>query len=618
MVKTVPAPLATHVQLDTTTLATGWKIVRVDGITVRVNTAGADVTADFAFPAPFSEGVQTYAAEEAVNRTNLEGTADMDVDNVEIAGAFDGVQFDEQELRRGLFNGAQVFIFTYNYRAASDGAIRMFRGFLGDARVSDKGFFFTELRNLLEVFRRKLGEHYSKDCRSDVGDPNRCRIPIRPDLLARAQIVIAGEFFRVRTSPAPDSFGCRVLILPFDGVDAATAATDFSRAARVGTFIDNAQIDTAFSVFGGASLLLDGAGDYVRYTDAAAFTPSINSTAFTIHCRSRAAVAGSGTLRTICSHYAASTNRRSYLWRINTDQTLTFAFSLDGVAVTTLTSVATITHDTFQHLAVTRDTSGVIRMFIDGVLDVNTVTETGAFHDSDTFFRIGAVDTGSITDFYEGHIDDFEFVNGLALWTAGFTPPASAVNTTDPGEPTVTQGMFENRHYKVMTGGTTHPSCQPTYDTTLGQNTGDGSAVLQAEESWMREAIVSAVDSANLRRKFDVTELTPNSGGVIAGRDFFPDDSMNSGAVVFETGNNSGKGMEIRDFIADDGVTIVQTIELFRDMSRNIVVGDKIRIFRGCDKTQPICVSIFDNAENAVAEWRVPGPDALGKYPDAR
>ena len=56
--------------------------------------------------------------------------------------------------------------------------------------------------------------------------------------------------------------GSYALLCHFDGADGATSSTDSSSHGHTLTFGGAAQLDTAQSVFGGASLLLDeGAGD---------------------------------------------------------------------------------------------------------------------------------------------------------------------------------------------------------------------------------------------------------------------------------------------------------------------------------------------------------------------
>jgi uncharacterized phage protein (TIGR02218 family) len=143
---------------------------------------------------------------------------------------------------------------------------------------------------------------------------------------------------------------------------------------------------------------------------------------------------------------------------------------------------------------------------------------------------------------------------------------------------------------------------------------GSDGAVLAAEEAWIREAEVSAVDGTEPRRKFTVTELTPNSVGPRGG---FPDDWFNGGGLTFETGSNAGRTMEVLDFVADDGMTITQDIELFLDMPFDVEIGDKLILYPGCDKRLSTCRDKFDNVINFVGEPVVPGADYIRKYPDA-
>lgn len=181
-----------------------------------------------------------------------------------------------------------------------------------------------------------------------------------------------------------------------------------------------------------------------------------------------------------------------------------------------------------------------------------------------------------------------------------------------PPAPTPDSFVYEDRLYGVTTAGTTDAS-QPVYDIVVGNTTADGTAVLTAEEAWSRAFQVVSVTSA--RRTFKVSEMTPNSGGPRGG---FPDDWLNGGAVTFETGLNIGRSVEVRDFVADDGMTIEQEIELFNDVPFDMQVGDRGRVFPGCDKTLTVCISKFDNVKNFVGEPYVPGEDVLGQYPDAR
>jgi hypothetical protein len=178
---------------------------------------------------------------------------------------------------------------------------------------------------------------------------------------------------------------------------------------------------------------------------------------------------------------------------------------------------------------------------------------------------------------------------------------------------------YGDRIYEVTTAGTSGGSIAAP-DTTIGNSHSQGTATLTANHSWMRFAEVTAVNGSDPRRIFTVTELTPTSGQAVGSNNLpsslgFPNDWFNGGAAFFESGVNAGRGKEVRDFTEGAGT---QVIELFSDMPFDIEVGDKLRIFAGCDKTETTCITKFTNAINAVAEWFVPGEDTLGQYPDAR
>lgn len=68
----------------------------------------------------------------------------------------------------------------------------------------------------------------------------------------------------------PD-FASVSLLLPMDGTDGSTSIPDLSNNGFTVSVGGNAQLDTAQSKWGGASLLLDGSGDYISIPDNADF-----------------------------------------------------------------------------------------------------------------------------------------------------------------------------------------------------------------------------------------------------------------------------------------------------------------------------------------------------------
>jgi hypothetical protein len=84
-----------------------------------------------------------------------------------------------------------------------------------------------------------------------------------------------------------------------------------------------------------------------------------------------------------------------------------------------------IPSNTWAHIAVTRDASNVIRLFMNGYQIGGTYTSAAAFSNT---LRIGAeFYSGSITGRMNGFISNFRIVTGNALYTSNFTPPTSAL-----------------------------------------------------------------------------------------------------------------------------------------------------------------------------------------------
>jgi hypothetical protein len=93
---------------------------------------------------------------------------------------------------------------------------------------------------------------------------------------------------------------------------------------------------------------------------------------------------------------------------------------------------------------------------------------------------------------------------------------------------------YEDRIYEVIEAGTTGAS-QPAYDTTIGAETTDGTAVLKAYDSFTREALVEAVTD---HRIFTMSEAL--SG--------FADGWFDEGAITFEIGANAGRTIEVKSW----------------------------------------------------------------------
>jgi hypothetical protein len=159
--------------------------------------------------------------------------------------------------------------------------------------------------------------------------------------------------------------------------------------------------------------------------------------------------------------------------------------------------------------------------------------------------------------------------------------------------------VYENRVYRCVVAGTT-AEVAPTFDTTVGEQTTDGTAVFETVEAWSRSGTVVDVSD---RTTFTVTIDEPRAiDGWFAG-----------GVLTWESGSNAGRSIEVKSWTQGTG-----EIELFLPIGYAIEAGDLFRVHPGCDKRLDTCIDRFANVLNFRGEPYVPGADSLVSYPDAR
>lgn len=214
----------------------------------------------------------------------------------------------------------------------------------------------------------------------------------------------------------------------FDGADAATAATDESNNAHAMTFNGGAQIDTAQSVFGGASLLIDETtNDYVSVPDSPAFDFEDND--FTIEFWARFNGDPGTDEENFVSKWDLQTgNQASWAFQFF-NNLLRFVYTTNGSTAVVLTVPWNPIGETWYHLAVTRSGSDLL-FFVDGVQQ-GTTQNIG----SDIIFSgtsplwIGTVRGSSgFSAFHDGWLDELRVVNGYPVYASAFTPPTEEYN----------------------------------------------------------------------------------------------------------------------------------------------------------------------------------------------
>ena len=223
----------------------------------------------------------------------------------------------------------------------------------------------------------------------------------------------------------PDINSNVVLYLPFDGSDAATDFPDLSFSEHTVTPHGNAQIDTAQSVFGGASGLFDGTGDYLTIPDSDDW--SFGTENFNIRMRIR--FNDKTGLQYLMSQYVDSNN----FWQLSkfsTNHNLSFSAKIGGVfrANYFMTSSWAVNNNQWYEIEVARNgTSLTIR--IDGV--AQTLTASTAISTNDLGSLAGTLYIGSqsTANYFNGWMDELIVTKGDAVHTANYTIRTSALTT---------------------------------------------------------------------------------------------------------------------------------------------------------------------------------------------
>jgi hypothetical protein len=211
------------------------------------------------------------------------------------------------------------------------------------------------------------------------------------------------------------------LLLHFDAPDNSVLMPDASPQNHgYATIGGTAKVKTAQQKFGVSSAYFDGATScYINYPDSADW--DVKASDFTIDFWARVNALGVQ-YSLFGKNNSALTN--GYYFYINVIGTLQFAWlPSDGPIISIQT--ATLVTDTNWHHYVAQRRGTAMQIYFDGVLAAQGSITAGAsvVANTNNFF------IGQLGDFnpinLNGYIDEFRFVNGLAQWTANFTPPTA-------------------------------------------------------------------------------------------------------------------------------------------------------------------------------------------------
>lgn len=157
--KSLDANLQTHLEGTIQTLATLWKVTRVDGTIMGFTDHQSNIILD---------GV-TYRAATGFTASSIVTSVGLSVDNLELEGLLSSDQITEADILHGKYDYAEIIIGMVNYADLTQAALVQRKGWLGEVSLRN-GTFYAEMRGLTQLLSQNITEVYSPDCRAKLGD----------------------------------------------------------------------------------------------------------------------------------------------------------------------------------------------------------------------------------------------------------------------------------------------------------------------------------------------------------------------------------------------------------------------------------------------------------------
>ena len=202
------------------------------------------------------------------------------------------------------------------------------------------------------------------------------------------------------------------LLLHMNGSDGSTTFTDSGDTGHTVTAIDNAQIDTAESQFGGASGLFDGTGDYLTVPDSDDWYFATGDFTIDFWVRFNSLAIDSG----LVGQHVDGQNMWRLWWEQSTSKLKFENFISSNLTLDIANSWSPSTN-TWYHVALVRSGNDFL-MFIDGTQIGSTITDTSEVSDFAAILTVGTKLFS--TKVLNGWMDEVRISKGIARFTSNF------------------------------------------------------------------------------------------------------------------------------------------------------------------------------------------------------
>jgi hypothetical protein len=224
--------------------------------------------------------------------------------------------------------------------------------------------------------------------------------------------------FTPQTSPHVNDADT-LLLLHMDGTDGSTTFVDDDSMARpvTVTALEQAQVDTSQSKFGGASLLLDGTGDGLHIIDKSLHLKHTDTSTIEMWFYQTDNVG----FRTLYSSNWYNSPNAYFLLAVNNGNVIA-QLSSDGSNSVNIGGSA-VSLNAWNHVALTSDGSGTYEVFVNGQFD-NSASGVTILSGTLNFPTVG-IAYNLDGDAFEGSIDEVRVSNNVR-YTSNFTPDTQA------------------------------------------------------------------------------------------------------------------------------------------------------------------------------------------------
>lgn len=208
----------------------------------------------------------------------------------------------------------------------------------------------------------------------------------------------------------------------------ASRVQAFDEKGHVMTLYGDVTESRAWAKNDSTSLIFDGTGDYIDTPDSADFTLGTND--FTIECWVRPSALGTNRRVIVAQGDSGGSNTSmSFTLEIATDSKARGACFSGSSVIGDCKSTTSLTTTAWWHIAYVRSGSN-FNLYLNGVSEASA-TSSAAVNDSSYKLAVGRL--GEYTgNYFAGNLQDLRITNGVARYTADFTPPTSVLpNETD-------------------------------------------------------------------------------------------------------------------------------------------------------------------------------------------